>query len=85
MSKIDTSLATPDIIQQSVEENDLNEACLIIQDAIGQSYGDTASVYFSGYEDAEDYWSKATKEERQKIMRGYIDLEQQYLDLFGKP
>ena len=47
-------------------EDDLNTALFDLQSEIGQDYGDNAGMFFSKYDDAEDYWEKAPYEEREQ-------------------
>ena len=63
-------------INNTLLENDLNEALLIIQDLIGQKYGDTAASYFSHYDDVDNYWSNLSYIDRKILLEPYLMYEE---------
>lgn len=76
--RIDTSYATEELILQAAQLTDLDESCLVIQDAIGQAEGHWAGIYFSVME--QEDWPTFTNEERAEHLREYIALEKLMAD-----
>lgn len=70
---IDINKATPEIVQRAAELDDLNAALVVVQDAIGQRYGDVAGVFFSG--DRGDQWPTLSHQARIPVLRAYLDTE----------
>lgn len=75
---IDVERATPDIIAKAVQESDLDAACLIIQNAIGQTQGDVAGLYFSCLDSVEQ-WAELTADERLEHLLAYVAAERERL------
>lgn len=53
----------------------LNPCIKLIQDALGQPYGDAASIYFSGMEWFGEWCKATTREERKQIVFKYVIYE----------
>lgn len=70
-SKIDVSRATGAVIDQAAHAPDLDAACLIIQDAIGQTDGGVAAMYFVCAVD----WQSLPYRERQRQLTEYVARE----------
>jgi len=58
-----------------VVNDELNDSLMEIQGFIGQKWGDTAGVFFSEYDDAEEYWDECKTYERIEILIGYVERE----------
>jgi hypothetical protein len=54
------------------KEDDLDDACRIIQEAYGIKYGDIAAMFFCG---REDDWAEGSSQERIELIRRYIKRE----------
>ena len=68
---------TDDVKQKAIQEDDFDVAIAIIQNAIGQPYGDIASVHFSDFEhDSDTDWDD--KKNRLKIIEDYLQAELSY-------
>ncbi len=61
-------------IQIASNESDINTALLIVQESIGQTTGDTAGLFFSSNNMA-DNWEVATPKNRQIALLAYISAE----------
>jgi len=75
---IDINKATPDIVQRAAELDDLNAALVIVQDVIGQQYGDVAAVFFSG--DRGEQWPTLSHQARIPVLWAYLDTELRMAD-----
>jgi hypothetical protein len=67
-------------LQQASNAKDLDAACLIIQNAIGQTDGDVAGMHFSGNNKAQDFWEDASPALHEEWLREYLELEVLYGD-----
>lgn len=73
--KIDVSKVTDKDIKKIAEyESTLDEACLEIQNIIGQTDGGIASIHFNDAADEE--WAKGDQATREKMLRGYLAVEE---------
>lgn len=59
------------LIAQAAAIDDLDEACILLQDAIGQEDGGVADLYFSGVRD----WPSLGVAERADHLAKYLELE----------
>jgi hypothetical protein len=70
------------IIWAAVCHNNLDEACIVIQDHIGQTDGGVASLAFSGQTPMEDgnhkEWLEASHWQRETMIRKYLNSELAY-------
>ena len=57
-------------IRHASEMNDLDAACLFIQNLLGVTEGDVAGQVFSGFD-----WNSATVENRMHMMRAYVSTQ----------
>jgi hypothetical protein len=83
MTKTETLAAA---VENAVKCDDLDDACLIIQDAIGVETGDCAAAFFCGFE-TED-WQKTPTADRLVKMWKYVEAEVRdamyYAEMRGK-
>jgi len=75
---IDVTKATDTILEIAAECPDVDGACRIVQDAIGQTSGDIAGNFFSQFDNADHDWSVATLLQRVDWLREYIEIEESY-------
>jgi len=61
-------------IFQASKEDDLDNACRIIQEAYGIKTGDVAALFFCG---REDNWDEGSIEERTTLISRYIKREEE--------
>ena len=71
--KIITKLEKLRAVSQASKEDDLDSACLIIQNAYGITTGDIAAYFFCG---REDEWFDGSTNERITLLGKYIKLEE---------
>lgn len=76
--EIDTRPLLERAIEHARELDDLDAACLVIQDALGQTDGGTASIFFSGWEEKD--WLSNSEGEREDVLREYVEYEQRFLE-----
>ena len=69
------------IKEDAIGEDDLDEALRMIQDYIGQEYGDVASVWATEYDDLQETWANATDVERLDMIESYLAVEDSYKGL----
>lgn len=67
-----------DLVDVAARENDLDAACRLLQNAIGQDGGDIAGVHFAGDRSAPGVWAGLTHEQRVQDLTEYLDLEMIY-------
>jgi hypothetical protein len=60
-----------ELIAKATHCDDLDEACRVIQDAVGQKDGGLAGQFFSGIP-----WLELGPEDRADLMREYLRLEE---------
>lgn len=65
------------LIRAAAQETNLDYACRIIQDGIGQDDGGVAGMFFSGPEG--DSYPNATYSERVEILTEYMAAEMAYI------
>jgi len=70
-----------EIKEEAINEDDVNEALRIIQDYIGQKYGDIAGVWATEYDNLEETWANATDVERLDMIESYLAVEDSYKGL----
>jgi hypothetical protein len=74
-----------DAVWQATQENDLSDACRIIQDIVGTDDGGVAGIYFSDFPDFpkidDPTWSALSHADRRARLIGYLNLELSYLDI----
>jgi len=70
---INIDKATPELLQRAAQEADLDAALVLVQDAIGQRYGDVAGVFFSGPRG--EQWPTLSQDERMPVLREYLNTE----------
>lgn len=75
---IDVECATDIVISRAAQSTDLDRSCRIIQDAIGQTDGGVAGLYFSCLDSAEQ-WALLTVEERTQHLTAYVEAERERL------
>lgn len=73
-------------IGEAIKEDDFNEAIRTLQDAIGQTSGDDAGIFFSDFEEDENgnilAWNE--KENRFKLVIEYLLFEDRADDFFSE-
>ncbi|ABO55006.1 hypothetical protein LA345_12665 [Burkholderia vietnamiensis] len=70
---------TPALIEQAAQDNDINCAVRLLQDAAGITTGDVAGIAFSGDRD-EVWWPTASVADRAQALRDYVKVEALYLE-----
>lgn len=80
--RIDTSKVTETDLEEASKENDLDMACVWIQDIIGQNDGGIAGLYFADVstdtKSSNEIWSESSQSERKRMLQEYLKLEQGY-------
>lgn len=67
-------------IEKAIAENNLTEALVLIQNAIGQTDGGIAGQFFESKED--EMWIQYNLEQRRQILFDYLQAEQAYYEMF---
>jgi hypothetical protein len=75
--RVDVTFATAEVVLKAAREQDLDAACIIIQDAIGQTDGGVAGMFFSDL-DTPAEWGTFTVSERLERLCNYVLMEKAY-------
>ena len=67
---------TEEQINNILSEDDLDIAIYNLQDKLNIKTGDIAGIFFSKYDNANEYWKNANKKERKEIIIEYLELEE---------
>jgi len=65
-----------DIVSYVIQDNELDDALYQLQDLIGQELGDYAGIYFSKFDDPDEYWSHSSIMDRRITINEYLDHEE---------
>lgn len=69
-------------VQTAIVLDNVNEAVILIMQALGQNSGNIAGIYFSNHEELPDgnlkEWLEADQKQRTSILNIYVELEKTY-------
>ena len=64
-----------ELLQHAASKGNIDDACAVIQRAIGQTDGGVAAIFFSDDEKVAEFENTTDPRERSLLMAEYLDLE----------